>query len=70
MKNVRNVDDRDANLLALGYTYSLSKRTNLYAAYGRIDNETNDPSKIFTVGNNSETGRGDKAFNLGLRHFF
>ena len=69
-KNVRNVDERDASLIALGYTYSLSKRTNLYAAYGRIDNETNDPTKIFTVGNNSETGRGEKAFNLGLRHFF
>ena len=67
MKNVRNQDNKDANQIALGYTYSLSKRTNLYAAWGRIDN---DSAAAFTVGNNSELGSGDKAFNLGLRHFF
>ena len=66
-KNVRNRSDADANLFAVGYTYSLSKRTNLYAAWGRIDN---DRLAGFTVGNNSETGTGEKAFNLGIRHMF
>ena len=66
-KDVRNTANRDANQIALGYTYSLSKRTNLYAAWGRIDN---DSASTLTVGNNSETGSGDKAFNLGLRHMF
>ena len=57
----------NANQLALGYTYTMSKRTNLYAAWGRINNGTNIP---LTVGNNSEVGSGDKAFNLGIRHVF
>ena len=57
----------DANQWALGYTYALSKRTNLYAAYGYIDNSG---AAAYTVGNNSENGTGNKAFNLGVRHLF
>lgn len=57
----------NANQLAFGYTYTMSKRTNLYAAWGRINNDTNIP---LTVGNNSEVGSGDKALNLGIRHIF
>ncbi len=57
----------NANQLAFGYTYTMSKRTNLYAAWGRINNATNIP---LTVGNNSEVGYGDKALNLGIRHIF
>jgi predicted porin len=57
----------DANQLALGYTYTMSKRTNLYAAWGRINNGSGIP---LTVGNNSDPGYGDKAFNLGIRHIF
>ncbi len=60
-------DGDDANQFALGYTYSLSKRTNLYAAYGTINNDGN---ARFTVGNNSENGTGTKSFNLGVRHTF
>jgi len=51
----------------IGYTYSLSKRTNLYAAYGHI---SNDGTAAYTVGNNSENGTSNKAFNLGVRHVF
>ncbi len=58
---------RDADQWALGYTYALSKRTNAYAAYGRI---SNDGTAAYTVGNNSEAGFGDKAFNIGIRHLF
>jgi predicted porin len=57
----------NANQVALGYTYTMSKRTNLYAAWGRINNGTNS---LLTVGNNSEPGYGDKALNLGIRHIF
>lgn len=60
-------DGDDANQWGLGYTYSLSKRTNLYLAYGAI---SNDGAAKYTVGNNSENGTGDKAFNLGVRHTF
>jgi len=57
----------DANQLALGYTYTMSKRTNLYAAWGRINNGTNG---FLTVGNNSDPGYGNRAVNLGIRHIF
>ena len=45
----------------------MSKRTNLYAAWANIDNKR---GATYTVGNNSEAGTGDKAFNLGVRHTF
>ena len=68
---IRKDDDstlnRDANQWALGYTYALSKRTDLYAAYARINNKR---GATFTVGNGTENGSGDKAFNLGVRHTF
>jgi predicted porin len=57
----------DADQWGLGYTYSLSKRTNVYAAYGQI---SNDGAATYTVGNNSENGTSNKAFNLGVRHVF
>ena len=66
-KDVRNVSNKDANQIALGYTYAFSKRTNLYAAWGRINN---DSAADYTVGNNSDLGTGEKAFNFGLRHLF
>jgi predicted porin len=57
----------DADQWGIGYTYSLSKRTNLYAAYGQI---SNDGAATYTVGNNSDNGTSNKAFNLGVRHVF
>jgi predicted porin len=63
----RTVANRDANQWALGYSYRLSKRTDLYAAYARISNSN---GATFTVGNATDTGTGDKAFNLGVRHSF
>ena len=66
-KDVRNASNKDANQIALGYTYTFSKRTNLYAAWGRINN---DSAAGYTVGNNSDPGTGEKAFNFGLRHLF
>lgn len=66
-KDNRSALNQDANQFGLGYTYALSKRTNIYAAWATIDNKRGAP---FTVGNNSELGTGDKAFNLGVRHTF
>jgi predicted porin len=65
-------DDRtglnaNADQWALGYTYALSRRTNLYTSFARINN---DPGAGFTVGNATEPGSGDKAFNIGIRHKF
>jgi len=66
-KDGRSALNQDANQFGLGYTYALSKRTNIYAAWATIDNKR---GATYTVGNNSEVGTGDKAFNLGVRHTF
>lgn len=66
-KDDRTGANNDASQVALGYTYALSKRTNLYAAWGSINNKR---LASYTVGNNSEPGSGDKAVNLGVRHIF
>ena len=62
---------QDANQIAIGYTYALSKRTNFYTSYARI-NDSNGAK--FVVGN-AISGYGDplantKAFNVGIRHKF
>jgi predicted porin len=66
-KDGRSASNWAANQVGLGYTYALSKRTNIYAAWANIDNKR---GATYTVGNNSEAGTGDKAFNLGVRHTF
>ncbi|MCC7600044.1 porin [Janthinobacterium sp. FW305-129] len=72
MASVIHVNDKsglnaDANQFALGYSYALSKRTSTYASYAKISNKNNAG---YTVGNNSNVGTGDKAFNVGVRHSF
>lgn len=48
--------------------YALSKRTSLYAAFARISEDNGLTN--FHVGNATETGTGNKAFNLGVVHNF
>lgn len=59
--------DQDADQLAVGYMYALSKRTDIYTAFARIKNKN---GAGYVVGNGTELGSGDKAFNLGVRHTF
>lgn len=66
-KDDRGVANQDATLLALGYSYTLSKRTDLYVAYGHIDNRN---GAGYTVNSAIDIGSGDRAFNLGMRHQF
>ncbi|MDB5581765.1 MAG: porin [Bradyrhizobium sp.] len=66
-KNDRTSLDQSANQLAVGDRYSLSKRTELYAAYSRINNKN---GAGYTVGSSIEGGTGDAALNLGVRHAF
>lgn len=61
----RGALDQDAGQFGVGYVYALSKRTDLYAAYGHIRNRNGAP---FTVGNATDDGKGHTAVNLGLRH--
>lgn len=66
-KNDKSGFDQDADQVALGYSYALSKRTSTYVAYARIKNKR---GAGYTVGNAAEVGTGDKAFNIGMRHAF
>jgi predicted porin len=66
-KNDKGNLDQDADSWGIGYQYPLSKRTNVYAAYGAV---INDNGAGYTVNNNTESGSGDHAFNLGIRHTF
>jgi predicted porin len=65
--NDRTSADKDANQLGIGYLYPLSKRTAVYTAFGRIEDQH---GATFTVGNATEAGTGTKAFNLGVVHNF
>lgn len=71
LSHVRHDDraaaNQDARQWGIGYLYALSKRTDLYAAYGVISNEN---GASFTVGSATERGSGDRAANLGIRHNF
>jgi predicted porin len=66
-KNDRTRFDQDAHQFALGYKYNLSKRTELYAVYGHM---TNKHGAGYTVASAIESGTGDKAVDLGIRHAF
>ena len=67
LKDDKGSLNQDADQWALGYTHALTKRTSLYSSYARIKNEN---GAGYTVGNNSDVGTGDQAFNLGIRHSF
>lgn len=69
---IRNTDDRnnfDSSLWALGYTYSLSKRTSLYTTYARTNND--DSSKV-AFGTNPVVVAGKNATGVavGIQHNF
>lgn len=66
-RNDRLAVNRDANQIGVGFTYDMSKRTTFYTAYARIRNKNGGS---YLVGNATEAGSGDKAFNLGIRHRF
>ncbi|MFT5588603.1 MAG: putative porin [Bradyrhizobium sp.] len=67
LRNDKTAANKDAKQYALGYTYALSKRTNLYTAYSRI---SNDNGAKYVVSDATSDGSGDKAFNVGIRHKF
>lgn len=66
-KNDRDLANRDADQVALGATYALSRRTDFYAAYSHINNRN---GAGYTVGNASSAGSGSSAVNVGMRHAF
>jgi predicted porin len=59
--------NKDARQYAVGYLYALSKRTDLYLSYGRINNHN---GAVFTVGNGTDVGSGNTGTDIGVRHRF
>lgn len=66
-KDDRTLLNQDANQAAIGYRYTLSKRTNVYAVHAWIDNRN---GASYTVGNASEAGTGNHGTSVGISHSF
>lgn len=65
--NDRSAADENATQYGIGYMYALSKRTSLYTAFAKINNQH---GATYKVGNATDAGTGNKAFNLGIVHNF
>ena len=63
-KSNKDVDNADADQVALGYTHDLSKRTALYASASRV---SNDSTVSYDAG---APGATDKLYMVGVRHRF
>ncbi len=64
-------DDADAQRLALGYGYRLSKRTEIYAAVARMANDTKAARKFgSSLSPTPGTGQNLTGYEIGLRHNF
>jgi predicted porin len=57
-----------ASLMNVGAQYKFSKRTNVYAYYTSLDNDTN--SKFGTTTKSGSTGLDPSTFAVGMRHSF
>jgi predicted porin len=66
-KDDRDPANQDADQVALGASYALSRRTDFYGAYSHIKNRN---GAGYTVGNASARGNGNSAINIGMRHAF
>lgn len=72
--------DQSADLWAVGYDYSLSKRTTVYAAYSQASNDANGTFSMAggghgdnfgtTAPNNITAGSDVSGFSLGVQHKF
>jgi len=62
-KNDRELANRDANQLALGAAYTMSRRTDFYAAYSHI-------KRIGSSFADSGSRGASSAINVGMRHAF
>ena len=60
--------NNDANQIAVGYIYPLSKRTSIYSSFAHIENKN---KASFSVGNATENNTGaNKSFDFGVVHNF
>jgi predicted porin len=66
-------DNSKAKMYVLGYTYDLSKRTNIHVSYSQIKNDNLAGYDFFANGvglGNTNFGADPRIINLGLRHAF
>ena len=73
-QNDRTTSDSDARLVAFGYDYNLSKRTDIYTVAAQIHN-TNDgqyiPGAAGSPGGFAKVpGQNTRAYQVGIRHRF
>jgi len=61
-----NLKDEDNSMWGVAAYYDLSKRTNLYAAYGQIDQDQDNTVLVGLDGQDKY----EKAFQVGIRHMF
>ena len=61
------VDNADAKQFAIGYTYDLSKRTDIYTSFSRTTVDNNAGPTKYTMAAGGQT---DKLINVGIRHKF
>ncbi|WP_342117480.1 porin [Pseudoduganella sp. OTU4001] len=66
-KDDRSPTRQDADQVAVGMTYALSKRTALQASFSHIRNRN---GAAYTAGTATEAGKGNRALTFGLRHAF
>jgi predicted porin len=66
-KDDRDPANQDADQVAFGASYAISRRTDFYGAYSHIKNRN---GAGYTVGNASARGNGNSAINIGMRHAF
>lgn len=64
-KNDKAATNNDARMMAVAYTYALSKRTNLYTSVMHISNEN-----TLVYRTKAGDGMGNKEINFGIRHKF
>jgi predicted porin len=73
-QNDRTASDSDANLVAIGYDYNLSKRTDIYAVVAQIDNKNESqyiPGAAGSPGGFAKTpGETTRGYQIGVRHRF
>jgi predicted porin len=67
--NGASIDKNDANQLAVGGIYTLSKRTAVYATYARVNNK-GAAAYVVDSAPAAVAGRNSTGYELGLRHAF
>jgi predicted porin len=73
-QNDRTASNSDANQVAFGYDYNLSKRTDIYTVVAQIDNKNDGqyiPGSAGSPGGFAKTpGETTRAYQVGIRHRF